>query len=362
MMHSQTRFPVVLQPAQVAFLTGLARSRKAPDRERRAAAILLARANQTPVRQVAAVCHCSTRRVVDVCRRFVTGGWPAVARERPRGRPAAYDETDRQRVIGWASATPQALGLPVTRWSLAWLQVCWKRHSKRPAPARSTLRSWLVAARVSWSKTRSWCRSNDPHYAAKLRAVCDAYCAEDPAVAVLCYDQKPHLQALSRRHRLRGARPGRPGQRDHDYHRHGTLCLHALLDVRSGRCAMVTRHDHRSTTIAQLLRAWCARRPEPRVALIMDNLNANHAPVVKAALAACGKEVTVLPTPTYSSWVNQVEAVFSHLQRQLLDNLESWSTDHLSRQLRGWFQSWNARAKPFRWTFHPDSGLCETAH
>lgn len=361
-MHPGTRYPVVLQPAQVAFLTAVSRSGKAPFRERRAAAILLARADQTPVREVVATWHCSTKRVVDVCRRFVTGGWSAVIAERPRGRTAAYDEADRQRVVAWAGATPQALGLPVTRWSLAWLQVCWRRHTQRPAPARSTLRSWLVAARVPWSKTRSWCRSNDPHYAAKLRAVCAAYRSDDPDVAVLCYDQKPHLQALSRRHRLRGAQPGRPGQRDHDYRRHGTLCLHALLDVRSGRCAFVTRADHRSATIARVLRAWCARRPEPRVLLIMDNLNANHAPVVKTALAACGKEVTVLPTPTYSSWANQVEAVFSHLQHQLLDNLESWSPEHLARQLRGWFQSWNARAKPFRWAFQPDSGLGETGH
>jgi transposase len=361
-MPSRTRYPVVLHPEQAAFLQRLARSRKLPARQRTAAAILLARAREAPVRQVAAELHCSTSRVVAVCRRFVESGWDGVHQERPRGRPVAYSDADRERLLEWAGATPQALGLPVTRWSLAWLQTCWRRHLRRPAPARSTLFRWLHEARIPWARTRSWCRSNDPDYATKLGAVCDAYLDSDRSVAVLCYDQKPHVQALSRRHRVRGARPAKPGQRDHDYRRHGTLCLHALLDVRSGRCQVACREGHDAATIARLLAGWCRRRPEAKVVLVMDNLSANHAPAVQAALAGCGKEVTVLRTPTYSSWANQVEAVFSHLQRQLLDNLESWSTEHLARQLRGWFQSWNAQARPFRWTYHPDSVLCGTAH
>lgn len=361
-MPTQTRLQLVLQPEQIAFLTPLSRSGKVSDRERRAAGILLARATGVPVREVARRLRCSSRRVVTVCQRFAQGGWEAVSRSLPRGRPRGYSEADRQRVLTWACTSPQALGLPVTRWSLAWLQVCWRRHLKRPAPARATLWAWLSGAQIPWFRSRSWCRSDDPHYDAKLRAVCDAYLATDPAVAVLCYDQKPHIQALSRRHRPRAAQPGRPGQMDHDYRRCGTICLHALLDVRSGRCQMAARPDHCSATIAKVLAAWCRRRPERRIVLVMDNLSANHAPAVKAALAACGKEVTVLRTPTYSSWVNQVEAVFSHLQRQLLDRAETWSPAHLTRLLRSWFQSWNARAKPFAWSFHPDSALCRTGH
>ncbi|MCC7494463.1 MAG: hypothetical protein IT204_19050 [Fimbriimonadaceae bacterium] len=68
--------------------------------------------------------------------------------------------------------------------------------------------------------------------------------------------------------------------------------------------------------------------------LLTDNVHTNHAPPAKAALAACGQEVTVLANPTCSSWVNQVAALFSHLQRHLPDNLPSWGTARLAGQRR----------------------------
>ncbi|MCC7492911.1 MAG: IS630 family transposase [Fimbriimonadaceae bacterium] len=361
-MHPRTRYPIVLDGELRSSLEAVAAARCAPLREVRAARVLLLRADQVPVRPVMARVGCASETVARICRRFCAGGWAAVCREQPRGRPARYSDRDRERVMAWAGADPLALLLPVSRWSLAWLQRCWQRHLHRRPPARSTLWRWLTAARLPWHRIRSWCRTSDPHYAAKARAICDAYRQADPQTVVLCYDQKPHVQALSRRHRLRPPQPGQPGQQDHDYHRHGTLCLHALLDTSTGRCCAALRGDHRAETIARLLERWLAARPEPRVLLILDNLSANHAPAVKAALARCGKQVTVLPTPTYSSWLNQVEAVFGHLQRELLEHLQSWSTDHLARQLRGWFASWNARAKPFRWTFLVDPALCGTGH
>lgn len=361
-MPPRTRYPIVLAPSQRTSLEAIAAARSRPWREVRAASILLLRADGVPVRQIQDELRCGSGTVARLCRLFCEGGWEAARTEGRRGRPTAYSDRDRQRVLDWATASPQALGLPVTRWSLAWLQRCWRRQLGRRPPARSTLQRWLTAAAIPWFRTRSWCRTNDPAYHAKARAICDAYRLLDPDTAVLCYDQKPHLQALSRRHRNRPPRARRAGQRDHDYQRHGTVCLHALHDVRSGRCRAVTRDDHCGATIAKLLGRWCAERPEPRILLVMDNLSANHAPAVKQALRRCGKEVVVLRTPTYSSWLNQVEAVFGHLQRELLDNLQSCSVSQLRRQLRGWFQSWNARVKPFRWTFHVDSALCGTAH
>jgi transposase len=361
-MHPRTRYPIVLDTDLRSQLSTVAASRTRPAREVRAAQVLLLRGDQVPLREVMIRTGAASATVVRICRRFCEGGWARVCTEDPRGAPARYPAHERERLLAWASADPRALLLPVSRWSLAWLQRCWQRHLRRRPPARSTLYRWLTAGHIPWFRHRSWCRTHDPQYQVKAAAICDAYRLADPHTAVLCYDQKPHLQALSRRHDNRPPQPGRPGQRDHDYQRHGTLCLHALHDVHSGRCRFAACADHRSPTIARLLGEWCRQRPEPHILLIMDNLSANHAAPVQAALARCGKQVTVLRTPTYSSWLNQVEAVFGHLQRELLANLQSYSVGHLRRQMRAWFASWNARAKPFRWSFHVDSALCGTAH
>jgi transposase len=271
-----------------------------------------------------------------------------------------------QAVQDWAQTAPQAHDLAITRWSLAWLQELWRAVRTDVPPARSTFRRWCKAIKLSWYRIRSWCTSSDPQYHAKLAAICDAYLHAPPDVAVLCYDQKPHLQALDRRVPLRPPRPGLPGRQEHDYHRNGTLDLHALYDTRSGRCLLACRPDHKQHTIAdflfQALRQW----PQKKILLILDNLQANQAPAVRQALQRLqtehAKTVTVLPTPTYSSWANQVERLFADLQRELLDYLEVPSTQALEEALQQWAQCRNTQPKPLNWTYHPDSALSATGH
>lgn len=59
-------------------------------------------------------------------------------------------------------------------------------------------------------------------------------------------------------------------------------------------------------------------------------------------------------TPTYSSWLNQVERWFAELQRRRLDRDCFCSTDELTCALEEWIARWNANAKPFTWTRSAD--------
>jgi len=352
-MATGTRYRVVLSDHLRSSLESLARSRTAPARGRRNAIILLGRADHRPVTQVMVAAGCSRDTVCRVCRLFCHGGWEEVDREAPRGAPWSHPETDRRDVLSWAQTDPQALGLPVTLWSLAWLQVLWRRRKTTPPPSRETLRRWLRVAQICWFAVHSFCRSTDPCWLAKAELVCDAYLSAPPQWAVLCYDQKPHLQALSRSWPTRYARAGHAGQEPHDYTRHGTTCLHALYDVRSGQALFACRPDHQAVTIAALLNRWLRTRRERQAIVILDNLSANHAPAVQEALSATGRLVLVCPVPTYSSWLNQVERVFADLQRELLDHGRADSVGHLEAQLRAWTTERNAAAAPYHWTYRP---------
>jgi len=352
-MATGTRYPIVLPNTVRDLLEKTARSRTVSARERRNARILLLRADGVSYADCRRRVGCSRDAVCTVCRKFHQGGWEAVCRELPRGKPWSYPEADRQAVIAWAQTLPQSLGLPITRWSLSWLQRYWRRRKGTKPPARSCLRNWLKDAGIDWFRERKWCRSNDPDWLAKATAVCNAYLRADPDTAVLCYDQKPHLQALDRRNPLDPPIPGYPGRRDHDYIRRGVTCLHALLDVRTGRCRHACRDDHTAKTIAALVARWVRDRPEAKVLLICDNLSANHAPPVTAALQRAGKQVEVLRIPTYSSWLNQAERVFADFQRELLDRAVAVSVEDLRRQVRHWFAARNAVAQPFDWTYEP---------
>ncbi len=55
-------------------------------------------------------------------------------------------------------------------------------------------------------------------------------------------------------------------------------------------------------------------------------------------------------TPTYSSWISQVERWFAELQRRCLDRGVFCSLDELTTALEDWIKFWNASARPFKWT------------
>ena len=55
-------------------------------------------------------------------------------------------------------------------------------------------------------------------------------------------------------------------------------------------------------------------------------------------------------TPTYSSWINQVERWLAELQRRCLERRVSCSLNELTTALKDWIKLWNPTARPFTWT------------
>jgi transposase len=80
--------------------------------------------------------------------------------------------------------------------------------------------------------------------------------------------------------------------------------------------------------------------------VICDTLSAHKAPVVQKWLLAHPR-VQLHLTPTYSSWISQVERWFAELQRRCLDRGVFCSLDELTATLEDWISLWNATARPF---------------
>jgi transposase len=101
-----------------------------------------------------------------------------------------------------------------------------------------------------------------------------------------------------------------------EYYRHGTLSLYAALDTRSGEGIGQTSARHTSAEFVAFLEELIARQvPERAIHIICDNLSAHKTKAVCAFLARHPK-VRIHYTPTYSSWLNQVEIWFSKIQRE----------------------------------------------
>jgi transposase len=93
------------------------------------------------------------------------------------------------------------------------------------------------------------------------------------------------------------------------------------------------------------------RQTEPglEIHVICDNLSAHKAPAVHKWLLAHPR-VRLHFTPTYSSWISQIERWFAELQRRCLDRGVFCSLDELTTALENWIKTWNATARPFTWT------------
>ncbi len=62
-------------------------------------------------------------------------------------------------------------------------------------------------------------------------------------------------------------------------------------------------------------------------------------------------------TPTYSSWINQVERFFAYITADLLVRSDHRSVQALENDIRAWVKTWNETPKPFIWTKSADEIL-----
>jgi transposase len=180
------------------------------------------------------------------------------------------------------------------------------------------------------------------------------YLAPPANAAVFAVDEKPQIQALQRTAPVLPMIPGVPERRSHDYVRHGTVDLFAALNTATGKVIGKLSAQHRATGFRDFLDET-GRQTEAGLAIhvVCDNLSAHKAPVVRKWLLAHPR-VQLHFTPTYSSWISQVERWFAELQRRCLDRGVFCSLDELTAALEDWIKTWNASAQPFRWTSTAD--------
>ena len=83
----------------------------------------------------------------------------------------------------------------------------------------------------------------------------------------------------------------------------------------------------------------------------MDTLSAHKTKAVSAYLEAHPR-VHLHYTPTYSSWLNQVELWFGKIERDLLARGIFTSLPDLARKIRRYIACYNQDPKPIRWTYN----------
>ena len=199
--------------------------------------------------------------------------------------------------------------------------------------------------------------STDLHFIDKVRDVVGLYLDPPEKALVLCVDEKSQIQALDRSAPVLPMMPGLPERRTHDYLRHGITTLFAALDVATGQVYGSIHRRHRATEFKKFLTTLDKQIPADLDGhLICDNYATHKTPAITTWLAAHPR-FHMHHTPTYASWLNQVERWFALLTDKKLRRGAHRSIQALETDIRDWITNWNDNPKPFAWTKTADQIL-----
>lgn len=288
--------------------------------------------------------------VQTVCKwrnRYIARG-PAGLLDEPRcGAPRTIADEKVEEVL---TQTLETMPRDATHWST------------RSMAERSGLSPWTV--REIWRafglqphRSETFKLSNDPQFVEKVRDIVGLYLDPPDRALVLCVDEKAQIQALDRTQPMLPMAPGVPERRTHDYRRHGITSLFAAFNVASGEVIGEVHRRHRSSEFKAFLQRIDNQVPSDLdVHLVLDNYGTHKSPPIQGWLARHPR-FHVHYTPTYSSWINQVERWFSTFTSKQLRRGTHRSTRALEDAIRLYLAVYNERPKPFVWVKTADDIL-----
>lgn len=193
--------------------------------------------------------------------------------------------------------------------------------------------------------------SRDPDFESKAADIIGLYLNPPQHAAVFCLDEKTAIQALDRRDPRLPLSPGRAERHGVEYYRHGTLSLYAALETRTGRVMATTAPRHTSAEFVAFLEEMVSSRPAgEQIHIILDNLAAQKTARVREFLAR-HPNVHLHFTPTYASWLNQVELWFAKIERDVIARGIFTSVQDLARKIMRYVRYYAKTAKPIRWKY-----------
>jgi len=227
--------------------------------------------------------------------------------------------------------------------------------------SKSTVHRVFQAFAVQPHRSRSFKLSTDPFFIEKVRDIVGLYLNPPDHALVLCVDEKSQIQALNRTQPVLPMGLGYVEGVTHDYVRHGTTTLFAALDIATGAVFTECKPRHRHQEFLSFLRSLEACVPaELDVHLVVDNYATHKHPKVRTWLAQRPR-FHMHYTPTYSSWLNQVERWFGLITQRAIRRGSFRSVKELVQKIDDFVQHYNRKQQPFLWTATADSILQKIA-
>jgi transposase len=339
-MSIQEATPIELTAEERAVLEGMVRSPKTEQRLAQRARVVLLAADGVSTRQIARTVGLSIGKASQWRVRFGRDRLAGL-QDKPRPGPKPiYTMATGRRILAKLDEAPPA---GCARWTAPLLSQALGDVSDQ------YIWRFLRAQKIDLSGRKSWCESPDPAFAAKAAEIVGLYLDPPDKAVVLAVDEKPSIQALERKQGYLKLANGRSliGH-GHTYTRHGTTTLFAALEVATGRVRAAHYQRRRRIEFLDFMNRIVAAYPGRQIHVVLDNLS-THKPKRERWLKR-HPNVHFHFTPTYASWLNQVEIWFSKLVRDALGDASFTSTRQVREQIDAYIERHNQNPKPFVWT------------
>ena len=264
--------------------------------------IILASAERLDVAAIARHAGISRPAVWRWQQRFAEIGVDGLLRDQTRkpGKPPTPEATIH-RVVALTCAEPPA---EATHWT-------GRMMAKASGLSLRTVQRIWAAHRLQPHRLRTFKRSRDPDFVAKLADIVGLYLAPPRHAVVLSVDEKSQIQALDR------TQPGLP--------------------LKPGKAGTILNAVEAAVPAGKLIH------------VILDNYGTHKHPKVRAWLDRHDRW-TFHYTPTSGSWLNAVETFFSAMTRRRLRRGAFHSLVDLQAAINRYLAEHNANPKPFVWT------------
>lgn len=341
MLCGMTQVPLSLAPAERQTLEARLRARALRVEDVRRARVILMLAEGHSYTAIQRAVQCDARYVSRWRRRFLEDRLAGLY-SRHRGRAVARRTPALEARILALTKQPPPDGS--THWST-------RKVAKRLGISHMMVARVWQRARLQPHRVEHYVASPDPAFEAKAADIIGLYVDPPQHAAIFSVDEKTAIQALDRTEPVLPLSPGRAERHGFEYIRHGTLSLYAALNTRSGTVFGQTAARHTSEAFVAFLAALVAQQPRRReIHIIVDNLSAHKTERVKHFLRDHPR-VHLHFTPTYSSWLNQVELWFGKIERDVIARGIFTSVPNLARKLMRYIRASNRDAKPIKWNY-----------
>jgi transposase len=311
----------------------------------RRAQIVLWSAQRMDVSAIAKIAFTSEDRVREVIHNFNADGFDSLAPKYAGGRPPKFTLPERQQIKKIALSRPVDHGLPFSTWSLSKLAEFVVAEGVVDDISHEGLRVLLREEGVSFQVIKTWKQSNDPDFETKKNRILELYAIADgtaepepgdPTV-IMCMDEfgplnlQPHpgkQWAQVAKGKGDVAVPRRRRRRATYTRPNGVRHLMAGYDLCTDRLyGHVVKKKGRTAFLAFVRYLRSLYPSSVRIAIVLDNFSPHLATKADQRVAqwAAANNIELAYTPTYSSWLNRIEAQFQALRYFALDG-----TDHHS--------------------------------